>query len=40
MKTPKSDSEKISLPGEFVVKKNEQGVSIYIEKHYFYIKFG
>jgi len=35
MKTPKADSEKISLPGEFVVKKNKQGVPIVYPKESF-----
>lgn len=30
MKTPKSDTGKISLPGEFGVIKNKEGVSIII----------
>ena len=29
MKTPKTDTGKISLPGEFAVIKNKEGVSIY-----------
>jgi mevalonate kinase len=30
MKTPKTDTGKISLPGEFSVIKNKQGVSMII----------
>jgi len=32
MKTPKADTVKISLPGEFAVKKNEQGIPIVYPK--------